>query len=349
MKKICVIGAFDFEKMSTGGQPVKTRELFYALGKKYGTTNICYVETIGWKNHPVQLLRQIKKCARNADKIIMLPASNGLGIFARLLAYYKRKYNISVYYDVIGGWLPEIVQQKKQLFTPLSTFDGIWVETTSMKNNLETIGFRNVTVVPNFKHLNVLEKCELKTEISYPLKVCTFSRVMKEKGIEDAVQVVKDLNRRYNKNMLHLDVFGQIDESFKERFEELQNTHKDCMTYCGVVPPNKSVETIKFYFALLFPTRFYTEGIPGTLIDAYSAGVPVISSRWENAEDVFVENVTGWSYEFDNYEDFLLVFDKAVMNPDEFVKMKQSALGVAKRYKPEEVIKQIDLLMFGAE
>ena len=59
-------------------------------------------------------------------------------------------------------------------------------------------------------------------------------------------------------------------------------TSNNCARYCGIKDPKDSVKTLKNYFALVFPTRFYTEGIPGTIIDAYYAGVPVIASKWES-------------------------------------------------------------------
>ena len=34
----------------------------------------------------------------------------------------------------------------------------------------------------------------------------------------------------------------------------------------------KTVKTLENYYLLLFPTKFRTEGIPGTIIDALSAG-----------------------------------------------------------------------------
>lgn len=53
----------------------------------------------------------------------------------------------------------------------------------------------------------------------------------------------------------------------------------------------------------MFPTHFYTEGIPGTIIDAYAAGVPVISAKWESFDDVIEDYVTGIGYEFNNIND----------------------------------------------
>ena len=60
-KKICLIGVFDFVGLATGGQPVKSRELYYALIDKCGEENLSYVETIGWKSHPLRLLSNIDR------------------------------------------------------------------------------------------------------------------------------------------------------------------------------------------------------------------------------------------------------------------------------------------------
>ena len=60
---------------------------------------------------------------------------------------------------------------------------------------------------------------------------------------------------------------------------------------------------LKNYFLLAFPTKFYTEGIPGTILDAYAAGVPVIASKWESFFDVIEEGKTGIGYEFDNQKE----------------------------------------------
>lgn len=50
--KIGIIGAFGFDTLDTGGQPVKTRALYHGLTERYGRQNIEFVETMGWKkNH----------------------------------------------------------------------------------------------------------------------------------------------------------------------------------------------------------------------------------------------------------------------------------------------------------
>ena len=63
---------------------------------------------------------------------------------------------------------------------------------------LELSGLTNVKVMPNFKSITIISKEDIEFE-EEPFKVCTFSRVMKEKGIEYAVNAVKDINNQYGR------------------------------------------------------------------------------------------------------------------------------------------------------
>lgn len=117
------------------------------------------------------------------------------------------------------------------------------------------------------------------------MKLCTFSRVMREKGIEDAVNAVVSVNTALGFQAFSLDIYGQVDGAQTEWFDSLQKEFPPYIRYGGLVPFDKSVDVLKCYFALLFPTYYEGEGFAGTLIDAYSAGVPVIASDWKyNAE-----------------------------------------------------------------
>lgn len=132
------------------------------------------------------------------------------------------------------------------------SFDGIYVETNTMRKALEIQGFNNVYVMPNFKDLNILKESELVYPNTEPYSLCTFSRVMKEKGIEDAVNAVKTVNEHFGRTVYTLDIYGQVDSAQTEWFNELENTFPSYIKYGGLVPFDKSVEVLKNYFALLF-------------------------------------------------------------------------------------------------
>ena len=187
----------------------------------------------------------------------------------------------------------------------------------------------------------MLSENELVYPQGVPYKLCTFSRVMREKGIETAINVIKKVNNQLGYLAYSLDIYGQVDTTQTEWFESLKKCFPEGVRYCGCVDADKSVEILQPYFALLFPTHFYTEGIPGTIIDAYAAGIPVISAKWESYSDVVDEGMTGIGYEFDNENEFENVLLSIAHNPQMLLDMKANCAKKAKDYMPETVIQII--------
>ena len=294
--KICIIGAFGFDTMPTGGQLVKTRNLYQLLSEKYGANEVSYIETYGWKKHPFKMIAAVRRAVKQSENVIMLPAHNGVKIFTPLLLRYAKGTSARLFYDVIGGWLPQKTEADKKLAAQLRRFDGVWVETSSMKSALERQGFSNVSVIPNFKFITPLPPEELPP-LEKPYRLCTFSRVMREKGIEDAIEAVSRVNDDFGRTVYTLDFYGPVDKTYQERFDDICSKFPDYIQYKGVVRPDGSIVALKGAFALLFPTHFATEGIPGTILDAYAAGIPVVTAQWENCSDILDDGTTGWGYE----------------------------------------------------
>lgn len=343
--KIAVLGHFGVGLSMLNGQTVKTKNLVDGI-EKNTDIQVVKIDSHGWIKKPLALLRQIKMAFKECDIVIMLPAHNGVQVFSYILRYYKYFYQKKIIYDVIGGWLPAFLTKKKLLSKTLKAFDGLWVETSTMKQALEAQGFENISVIPNFKELAPLAESELVYPTGAPYRLCTFSRVMKEKGIETAVEAVKSVNAQLGYTAYNLDIYGQVDVGQKEWFEDLQASFPDYVQYRGCVDSDRSVEVLKDYFALLFPTHFYTEGIPGTIIDAYAAGIPVISARWESFTDVVNQGSTGIGYEFDCKDSLVSILLAIEVDSAKIVDMKKKCLKKAEMYAPENVLRMV-LSAFG--
>ncbi len=332
MKKICVCGSFGFGKDSLDGQTVKTKSIYDEMEKRVGKKEITTIDTVKAKKqlivYPFILGNALKSC----ENILILPAHNGLKVIAPILAIENVFFRRKLHYAVVGGWLPKYLKNRFYLRKCLKRFTGIYVETNTMKTELEKMGFDNVLILPNFKKLNILTEEEISEEFHTPYELCTFSRVMKQKGIEDAIYAVVKINEKYKKEIYKLDIYGQVEKGEEIWFEKLCENIPSCITYKGTVPYDQSVDVIKKYFALVFPTLFYTEGIPGTIIDAYAAGVPVISSCWESYADVVEEGVTGLGYEFENREELVNLLDEVFNKPDILIQKKKACLQSAKYY-----------------
>ena len=157
---------------------------------------------------------------------------------------------------------------------------------------------------------------------------------MKEKGIEDAIDVVKKINEETNEIVYTLDIYGPIDKSYVDRFEKLKNTLPSYIKYAGCVDSEKSVEVLKKYYLLLFPTKFKTEGIPGTIIDALSAGVPVVASKWENYADILVNEENSFLFNMNDLKEFENIL-KNLKDINKVIEIKNKTLQSITKFKSE--------------
>ena len=333
-----VFGHFGFGKILLNGQTAKTKIVTEELERYFGKDEIVKTDTHGGKKALLKLPIKVIHALKHSDNIIMLPAQNGVRILSPLLTLLNKFFHRKLHYVVIGGWLPSFLENYPKLIRNLKKFNGIFVETETMRKALNKMGFENVYVMPNCKKLQILKEDELVYSTNKPFKVCTFSRVMKEKGIEDAVNAVKAINEKYDEVIFSLDIYGTVDENQTEWFESLTASFPSYISYNGSVSFDKSTECIRNYHALLFPTYYEGEGFAGTLIDAMAAGVPVIASDWKYNVEIVKNNKTGVIYSVGSKECFINKLSYCFENFEEWNKMKLFCIEEAGNYTPEKVV-----------
>lgn len=339
MHKFSIIGHFAFGYEFLDGQTIKTKTITKELENQLGAQQVLKIDTHGGKKTLFKAPFQVFKALKKSSNVIIFPAHNGLRVYAPLLVFFKTFFKKrKIHYVVIGGWLAKFLENKKLLVKNLKKFDGIYVETSTMKTALEVKGFTNVFVIPNCKELTVLKEEELVYANSEPYKLCTFSRVCKQKGIEDAINAVIFANEHFGRTVYSLDIYGQVDKNEIEWFNNLQKNFPSYIKYGGLVPFDRSVEVLKNYFALLFPTRFYTEGIPGTILDAYAAGLPIISVKWLNFSDI-LDDCVCIGYDFESQTQLKEILISENLN-ERLNALKVNCLNSAKKYLPNQIIKE---------
>lgn len=339
--KVAVIGHFAINQEYKDGQTIKVRNLYNELKNEVGENNILKIDTYNYKKNPIKLVKQCIT-AMSADNIVFLPAQNGVKVFIPFLCFLNKFYRKNLLYDVVGGWLPEVLKENKFLLKISKKITKIFVETDGMRVKLNSLGLNNVELMLNFKDLSPIKEDEV-IKINYKkINVCTFSRVIKEKGIENAINVINKINKRYEKNIYHLDIYGQIGEEYRENFQKvIEYADSGSVCYKGEVEPSKSVETIKKYDLLLFPTYYDGEGLAGTIIDAFFAGVPIISSDWKYNKEIINNNVTGIIFKAKDDNDFENVLNDVYLKKYDVDKMKIECIKESKRYLPNVAIKSI--------
>jgi glycosyltransferase involved in cell wall biosynthesis len=107
-------------------------------------------------------------------------------------------------------------------------------------------------------------------------------RLSPEKGISTLLSSYKYLNYK-------LTIVGEGE--LKDEVEEAMKYNSN-ITYLGFQPKSKIIELLKSCKALIFPSLWY-EGLPNTILEAFSTGTPVIASDIDNVNEIVTNNYNG--------------------------------------------------------
>lgn len=324
------------------GQTVKTRELVKALKKQYPGCRILMAETGDYKSNPFRLVWQLIVCAKKSDVIFVLLAENGLRVILPILFLLNKLWPKPVLHDCIGGNHFEMIRDYPGLRKYYAKMKINWVETELLKKSLEKHGLYNAEVLPNFKDLTPVAPEELPEYRQEPYRFCTFSRVIREKGITAAAEAVRAINEEKGRIACTLDVYGPVEAPYEEEFRQVFTEGSPDVRYMGVAPFDESVSILKDYYMLLFPTWFWGEGFPGTVIDAFSAGLPVIATDWHCNSEIITHGSTGFLYDVEQPQMLKTLMEQAMEDPEGIARMKRTCLEEVKKYSPEVLMQTID-------
>lgn len=314
--KILVLGYFGFVTNQLDGQTVKTRNIYDLLKSNLGDQVLFYdTQTLKRSVYEIFILFRFILISK---RIVYIAARKNLTyVFPVLFLICSISFK-KISYFVVGGWLPNFIKKHAFHRLILKKISNVLVESKAMKNILtDTFRFNNISIFPNFRIFNHIAK----PEISYgPLKIVFMSRIMKKKGIE---LIFRYANK--TKKEVLIDFYGPIDPKDKEYFD---NAIRECKVaeYKGYLEPEIVHRTLSMYDVLLLPTKFYTEGLPGAVVDAYISGVPVIVTDWIHATEFVINNETGIIIPFNNgYDQFAEALNKLESDRDFLYSMKENA------------------------
>lgn len=297
MRKVAVIGVYGTGPDFTTGQAVKCFELIRWFRERYGEAAVTVVNTHQWKRRPAGLFLDCVRAFRDCERIILMPAQHGVRVFAPMAYLLKKLLHSPVHYVVIGGWLSELLTEKPWLRRCVASFEGIYVETQAMVKKLRELGLTNVSYLPNFRMLP--EKPHDKPNTwEDSARVSIYSRITKDKGIQDAVSIVREANRRMGRTLFALDLYGKVALEFQAEFDDLLRENASFVQYCGVKNADEGAAVLKTYFVLLFPTFYEGEGFPGTVLDAFAARTPVLANDWKYIREIIASGENGLVYPF---------------------------------------------------
>lgn len=339
MKKTAIIGQYGEGPNYVTGQAVKTYFLAGWMRERFGRENVEIVNTYGWKKRPLGLLLSLIRAMMHCENAVILPAQNGVRVFAPLVADLNRVFHRRIFYVVIGGWLADTLRENRRLRRAVAAFDGVCAETESLAARLRQTGVPNAWYLPNCRDYREAEPKQLPAEP--PLPVCTYSRVTGSKGIEDAVLICRKANALLGGPVFRLEVYGMIDEEYREAFRALCEREKDILRYGGVKNADEAIDTLRGQFALLFPTYYEGECFAGTVLDAFLSRTPIIANDWKYNREVIRSGENGFLYPFRDTDTAAELLARLTREPDLYRAIQEGCGESARTYDSERVLQEL--------
>lgn len=292
---ILILGNFGFANSDLSGQTIKTRTTYNLFNKYYSDHDqVKYFDT-QTLNHKTSIFRMFKDLS-SCTTLIYLPAHNNLKYIFPTIFLMSYIFRFDIIYSVIGGWLVHYLKNMPLHRWMLKRIKLIFTETTNTKNGLENnYGFSNVDVLYNFRITDFKPYILSHKE----LRIVFMARIDPMKGLDVIFSFCKYLQSFSQRPSIIIDFYGPIDPSYNGKFKtEVENF--EFTSYKGILEPEQIYSVISNYDLSLLPTHYYTEGLPGTIIESYMSGLPVIVSEWEHAREFVHNRETGIIIPFEN-------------------------------------------------
>lgn len=338
--KALVFGNFGYQTNEFCGQTVKTMSVYELLKTKenFEFSEVNYFDTHTYQISKLNFFKSIIAVAKT-DVLYYLPASKNLNYLSPILYFLSKIFSVEIHLIVIGGWLSEYLASKRVQKWILSRIKRIYPETKALCENLKTTHkIKNVVQLNNFRNTNFINPVQMPIN---KVKLVFMGRIHPLKGVDTIFKLSQKLDELKLKNVI-IDFYGPIIEDYKLEFEtKLQSSSKN-IKYKGILKPAEIYGVLSKYDLLLFPTRFYSEGFPGSLLDAYIVGLPVIATKWMFASEFILDNQSGIIVEFDNTESFIDKVVDLVKTSDKIINMRKGVINFRNRFSSKnawEVLK----------
>ena len=225
----------------------------------------------GWRGiwRYLKLIRNLYRLSRDVDVITVHVSLDALIALGSLVALVARRWRRPFLFRSFGG---KFIGDRRWPFGWLSVAivrpaDKYLVETEECVRKARYVGLTNVQAFGNSRPLPAARK-----QLVSGRKCARFlflGHVNEGKGIRDIVAAARRLT------YARVDIFGPLASDITvEQLSGMPN-----LTWRGFVDPERVLEIMREYDALLMPTHYDSEGQPGVIIEAFAMGLPVIATR----------------------------------------------------------------------
>lgn len=203
------------------------------------------------------------------------------------------------------------------------------------EKKLKNLGFQNKIAietgcVDNKYNNNPKPKIILDNE---PIILLFLSRLEKEKGIYIAIETLRELNRDQKRFKLIITGTGSEEKRLQQTIKE----EKDTIEWVGYVTEEKKYKQLLPSSHILFFPTYCQEGLPLTILEGISYGLPIISRPVGGIPDIVKEGENGYLIKSLSPEENASKIMEILETPDLYQTMSLNNIALGKQFEMQIV------------
>lgn len=320
-----------------GGQTTKTNQIIKYLDEHFDI-DVYDLWPEKSKKRMFKIFLKSIQMYRRTDSTVVILNTRGTMLVLSALKFAHIFTKKPIYEIAVGGTRQEKAKSSRYFRELEKCVTRILVETSHMAEEYHKLGLSQAEVLSNCKVMSDNPGINFDSYADR-LLICTYSRIVEDKGVDTAIDVVTNLKNQ-GKNVT-LDIYGPISSDYEEEFSKLMENSGDYINYKGVVDAGRAAETLKNYHMLLFPTRHVSEGFPGTFLDAMEAGLAIISSYNNNFTDIVKEGENGYLLKNATVDDYATKITSLIDDSDMLKQMRKTSFEYSRNYSSDVVLEKL--------
>jgi len=335
--RVLVVGPVGGGRSKTnvvGGNRLMIGEIVRELGRR--GFDVAVVDTAGpvanlspWTFRAVRFARFVKATfgiavrVRRCDIVLLVVAGFSAGVAGltawivcriarRHLAMRATGADLGIHYrryGPIARWLADRTWMRSAL---------IYVETQALQR--EFAGCPNVRWFPNTRNVQAPTVPPRRE----PHRLVFLARLHMDKGLAEALEACRRLPEPCR---LHVYGPGMSDTDFS-----LFDGHPTAV-YGGVLAPGDVPRVLGDHDLLLAPSYCGREGYPGTILEAFQCGLPVVASDWGGVAEVVEHEVNGILVQPRSAEAVRAAVERLLGDPGLYKQLCKGARRQGERYR----------------
>ncbi|MBM3988155.1 MAG: glycosyltransferase family 4 protein [Planctomycetes bacterium] len=340
--RVLLVGPLPRSGSSVGGTQVSFAQLVHGLRER-GRVNAEVIDTtrrLGRDRrrrvrdflHALAIAWQILRRARTCDAVMFNASSEGFLLGGPLVWLAARLAGKPLVARAFGGGLDECLARRSALCCSLARWtilrsDLLLLQTRSLCERFAARG--------EVRHLPTSRRLPTHSPRRSPVcrRFVLVAQLRPEKGYREAIEALRSMPADCTLTIAGAAMPGTDVELLRS---------SERVMWLGEVAPEHIPALLDEHDALLLPTYHEGEGLPGSIVEAFQHGLPVIATRWRALPELVIPAVNGLLVEPRDALGLGAAMLRLVTEDSLFLQLREGALSTGREHSADAACERVE-------